>query len=600
LNRTTLARRYAPLAAVVAIQLLIIATVPSTAPSATTVAADSAAGSVASDGSAAADTGQTVDAGTDPAAAGSDGSVVGSSGAPGTGSAATGAGRAGTTAAGPGAAGSPAGGGGVGGAAAPTGDTSHCIDGRQFDPAIDYYAPPCAPKFTGKNPGATYQGVTADTIKIVSYYGSGDPAVNEILKAQKTYVAAPDAKRQLDKFEAFVNSHYELYGRKIQVDQFEGQCKTIPPDITCLRSEMDQIVKDRQPFAVVWNTSLCSACFDELSALKTVNLGGYHFRDQFSAARKPYHWDVQQSGTSLNRAYGQWWCAQMSKKPAKYAGTQNPADNINGRTRILGVISTNDPENQGSVATLKEELGKCGDKVAHEYYYAQDISTAEQQRAAGVSKMRGNGTPGDESTTILCSCDSVAPAFLYEEEQQENYYPENTIAGTGGLDEDAAGQSMSGSLACPTPQNGCEFDRVFGLSSLETQEHVFADRGTRVWKAAGGTGNPPSESISGSWDYYNLLASMIQAAGPTLTPANLERVRQYGLRGGGTTGHIARGFPSGQYAWGQDMRMVYWNKHAKSPYNDVAGSYINIGSTRHNLGQYDATDFNSLGVPFDR
>ncbi len=37
------------------------------------------------------------------------------------------------------------------------GDKSHCTGDRQFDPAIDFYAPPCVPKSNGQNAGASYQ-----------------------------------------------------------------------------------------------------------------------------------------------------------------------------------------------------------------------------------------------------------------------------------------------------------------------------------------------------------------------------------------------------------------------------------------------------------
>ena len=42
--------------------------------------------------------------------------------------------------------------------------------------------------------------------------------------------------------------------------------------------------------------------------------------------------------------------------------------------RVLGVLSTDDPENKATIALLKRELAKCGAGVTHEYYYAQDIT----------------------------------------------------------------------------------------------------------------------------------------------------------------------------------------------------------------------------------
>src|SRR3989442_10475042 len=136
----SLARRYAPLAALAAIQLLIIAVVPSRAPN-----RQVAAGATLSSGGG----GGAVSAG----GAGGGATDLGTGGA----TSATGGGS--TAVAGGGGGGASAGGGGGGGNAAggrgstaatvPPGvnstDTSHCVAGRTFDPKIAFYAPPCVP-----------------------------------------------------------------------------------------------------------------------------------------------------------------------------------------------------------------------------------------------------------------------------------------------------------------------------------------------------------------------------------------------------------------------------------------------------------------------
>ncbi|MDQ1373510.1 MAG: hypothetical protein QOJ09_848, partial [Actinomycetota bacterium] len=556
---------------VLMVQLLIIAVVPSKAPRSGETLAATGGGGVAG-----AETN-----GIDPAT-GAPLAADGAGGATGAGTASGGAG-AGRAA-----------GAGATAAAGAQGDVSHCVGGRQFDPALDYYAPPCVPRSNGKNPGATYQGVTADTITLVDYYDKGNDAVNAILKATNAYVSY-DQQKAFDQAAAkFINDHYELYGRKVKVETVQGTCQSIPPDLKCLRPEMDQIVKDKHPYFVKWNTSLCSACYDELSQLKTPNAGGWHFRDQFSLARRPYHWDEMMSGTTMAKAFGQYWCASLAKKPAKWAGTQNPADSINGRQRLLGVISTNDPENEDSIKKdLMPELAKCGDSVGdRQYYYEQNINTVETQRVQAVGKMRGNGTPGSEATTVVCFCDLVAPQFLYQEEQNENYWPENIMPGSGLMDRDPSAQDYEGSVACPNSAQGCEYDLAFGLSSISNPEKENADVGTRVWHAAGMSGNTPapSQAISHDWEYWSLIATLIQASGPTLTPQNMDAgVRQYGVRGGGSTGHVLRGFPPGSYAWNQDMRQVYFSKTKPSPYNGTAGTYVSVGD-RITLGGYKPGD----------
>ena len=98
------------------------------------------------------------------------------------------------------------------------------------------------------------------------------------------------------------------------------------------------------------------------------------------------------------------------------------------------MIATNDPENQNTVEIdLKAEIAKCGQSYGNrKYFYEQDISTADQQRRAGVLAQRGNAVdPNDDATSVMCFCDLVAPPFLYQEEDIQQYYPENIIVGLG-------------------------------------------------------------------------------------------------------------------------------------------------------------------------
>ena len=579
MQRSSVLRRYIPLAVVLAVQLLIIAVLaPSKAPG-TEVAAGGASADFtspyATGGGGATTTlppGTRVDAATGQIVDVATGQVVGQ-----------------VPPADPAAGAGGGGGGGEGGA--PAGDTSHCVNGRQFDPAIDFYAPPCVPAFSGDNGGATYQGVSADTIRIVRYYGRGNDAVDAILRVQDAYVSADQHRQFQEKIEAFINENYELYGRRVELEVFEGSCATIPPDNQCLRDEMRRLVQDRQPYFVMWNTSLSSESFDELSRLQTPNVGGWHFRDSYSQARAPFHWDVMMSGTRLAQHVGAWWCQQMQGHPTAYAGDRNNLENLNGRERVLGVISTNDPENQASVEVdLAAALAQCGAGFGQKtYFYAQDITTADQQRRAAVLRMRqapGHNGASGPATSVLCLCDLVAPAFLYSEEQTQNYWPENIIGGTGLMDGDVAAQAYMGTLGCPFGRP-CNYEDAFGLSQLGPQEPQDADAGTRVWQAGGGQGPPPMASASATveWDYYNLMASLIQGAGPQLTPQNME-AGAFATPPRGDATHPTRAFFPGNYGWNTDMRVVYWSPDAVAPYNNEPGAYLPLYDRRFALEQW--------------
>ena len=601
MNRTTLARRYAPLAIALAVQLLIIVTAPSTGTKQVTATGTASAsptevGSAgAAGGAAAAEPGTATGAEVAGATAGG--------GATSGGGATTGGGRTGGTA-----------------AAAPpgvkAGDVSHCVNGRGFDAAIAYWAPPCVPGTPGapypNNAGATSFGVTGDTITIVDYVSNYGAEVNAILQAEGQLVTYADSKPFDEAMQKFINDHYVLYGRKVKIITYQGQCTSVPPDYNCLLPEMDRVVDQYKPYIVFWNTTLCSACYAELARKKVIGVGGDGFSDEFAIANAPYFYSAAESASRLERGFGEFWCTQMSSvnvpsRKVRYAETNNPAQNFNGQARRLGVISTNDPDNKNTVVNvLSKALAKCGDKIWHTYFYDQNINTAAQQVAAGIAAM---DTPQNPANVVLCLCDAVAPAFLYDGEQSNNYYPENVIATDQQMDFDTTGQSYgpgdnnSPSLGCPTPSRGCEYDAAFGLSSEEAHEPITNDAGLRIFRAGGGKDLPGAITpAQGTFlvRYWGMMASLLQNTGPNLTPANMQaRAPSLPAVGGGATGNSLLAFGPSNYFWIQDVRIVYWDKHKLSSYNNKPGTYVQIQGDRVNLGQYKAMP-NGPEMPYPR
>lgn len=560
--KRSLGMRFLPLAAIVAIQLLIIAVAPS-------VQEQQVASGFDPNGTPGIDGGEFIDPATGVPVGVDDGSAIGTGGdtGSGSGSGSGGSGGGGTS----GSSGSAQGGGG----GASGGDTSHCVGDRQYDPAIYFYAPPCTAASDGKNPGETYQGVTGEEILVVKYLGAGDPALDAIGQSQGTFVTPEQHRTYLDVVTNFINQSYELYGRKIRFEIFQGSCDTIPPDTSCLQNEFRELIQAKKPFAVMWNTSLCSACFAEMSKLRTVNLGGWNFRDDFGTRWRPYHYDVTISGTRIAQHAGRFWCNQLSGHKAEYSRSYA------SRTRALGVISTNDPENQATVEVdLKAELAKCGQTYGNrKYFYEQEIATADTQRRAGVLAMRGDAVdPNDDATSVMCMCDLVAPAFLYQEEDVQQYYPENIVTGTGFMDTDLASQSYIGSVGCPQG-SPCAFDGAFGFQAVNDDDERLKGPGSRVWTAGGGKGPAPFATVDTEWDYWGLLAAGLQMAGPNLNPETFEQgLFRLGSRGDAT--HAARQISPGNYHWTQDVARVYWSSTKASKYNGEPGTYVALDPAR--------------------
>ena len=594
MNRSNMARRYAPLAALAAIQLLIIAVVPSTASNKAQTALSAGSGGTSTGGdvgsgtSGATGTGSTATGGGTSSGGGA--SATGGSTGTGTGTATGGGSTTGGTL--PGGALNPSGGGS--GTQASSGDTSHCVQGREFSPAVAYWAPPCVAGTPGatnvSNGGAQSMGVTGNQITIVDYNGDSGAEVDAILKAQGAYESYQNAQ-VLDKaYQNFINKFYVLYGRRVNIITYQGQCTTVPPDTNCLIPEMDKIASQYHPFAVFWNTTLCSQCFAELARDKVVTFGGIGFSDDFANQNAPYFFSSGESATRVEKAFAEFYCKQLNGGKVKFAGTGNPSQNFNGKPRVLGVISTNDPDNKSTVEKILYPALKdgCGVTVNHVYYYAQDINTAAQQTSAAIAAM---DTPTNPATIVLCLCDSVAPQFLYEGEKENNYFPENVIASDQGMEVDKAAQSYEGGISC-VGGPPCEFDVAFGIGPEGPAKPSSNNEGTRIYALGGGTNLPVDPNINGAVaENYVMIANLMENAGPNLTPATMQaRAPAMGSVGGKTNDDALLQFTSGNWQWQQDNRVVYWAPHKPSKWNGVNGTFVSMEGSRFNLGDYPTLD----------
>ncbi|HVA09354.1 MAG TPA: hypothetical protein VNG12_21690 [Acidimicrobiales bacterium] len=568
--------RFWPILALLAIQALIIAIAPSTAPSTTLASGQTGvtATTVAPGGAGASSATTTT-------------LLQGSAGSP----SSSGQTAAGSTGAGAG--------GSAQNPAAATGSTAHCAGGREFSASLVFYAPPCVPGTIGApdpaNGGATYQGVTGNQITVVDYWSNLGPEVDAIDQAQGQYVSFNGEKLWDQVIQNFINSHYVLFGRTLKIIPYQGQCQSVPPDTTCLTAEMDSLIQTYQPYIVLWvNNTLCSTCYAEIARDHTIGMGGVGFSDTLSNDLAPYFYSADQSSTRIETAFAQWWCTQMSSvnvpsRTVRFAGTENASQNFNGQPRRLGIISTNDPDNENTVTQVLEPAlaSICGDKVWHTYFYSQNINTAAQQVTAGLAAL---DTPTNPANAVLCLCDTVAPQFLFEGASSDNYWPEILMANDQLMDLDNTSQNYESGASCPSGKN-CEFTNALGISPIDPQPAQGTGPAATVWKQEGQAASLPATlgSYSNADTYlqqFLMMANLIENTGPNLSPAAMQaRAPSMGTFGGGTSGHQLLGLAPGDWHWTQDDRVVYWDQNAVSPYNSVNGTYCQVEGTRFNLGQ---------------
>ena len=557
MRRSTL-RLYGPFLALAIVQALFIVVSPSKAPDRTALATGGVnRAGTASSGFGSSGTG--AGGATGGAATGTPGAAGGVSGA-----AATGGG----TAAGPGGGGAEV--SNVGGGTLAAGDTSHCAGQYQFD-LFDWHGPPCQPVFSGDNGGATSDGVDAQTIKVIWFESTPNEQVNAVLAPKGLARSNDQAEAAMKAYVDFINTHYELYGRKIVLQHVVGDCPTTPPDYAKCEVAAQEVVK-QHPFAVIWITSLYADVYDIWANAGIISIGGSAFDSSYYTARRPYRYDMAMDGSQSADFISDYYCKKLVGKHPDHAGTVIKSD-IGARdtvTRKLGVIVPEIPADTLTAQRVIDSVRQCGGPdaaVDHPFTYKSDINSATTQTEATVAALATN-----KVTTIVCMCDPIAPAFLTQGLSSQNYFPEHVLPGLGLLDYDLLGQLYD-------PR---QWLHAFGPSQLPNFDTLDTTDQSKVWQAQGNSGHACGNNGCGlEWTYISGLSLMLQQSGPNLNPLSFEQgvlgnIPPYG--GSGLTGRTAL------FQWGQDdytgvsdEREVYWDPTATTPIDGSQGAYITVG-----------------------
>lgn len=586
-------RRYSPLIVLGAIQLLLVLVAPSL-PGRNGSTSNLAAGGYGA-GSAAggsADNGAAGAGGTD---AGGAGGVNGAGGG-----AAGGAGGA------TGGAGDVAGGAGgaTGGAVLPAGaDRSHCTaDGRQIGPT--FYMPPCAAVWHGgDNGGDTMTGVHKDRIDFVFYRAQGNAAVNAILNKENLAATDDQFCAAIGAFTTEINKRWEFYGRKaVSLDgpgsnkgsslgsnchypYFQGQCSLTPPDPPCERAEADVIASMHPAYVIAPVAD--PALYNQLAKDGIVVSGGETEPDSYHQNSAPYYYDVFMNGTRDITMTAEYYCKQLAGKPVQFAGPDvmhpNPTVSTPPKRKLAIVY----PQTKGDPTyTLSANLfiklvtgGMCGSPAdgVKGYPYESDITQAEQQSTTTISGLKSSGV-----TTVVFFGDPIAPVFLSNTADQQQYHPEILMTGIGLVDYDVLAQLYNPNV----------WRYAFGISTLADNIPFPQSDAVKAYNDAGSPGLPDAtENLN--WAYFTAMATALQGAGPKITPRSMRDALFNGPSYGGDHihplaefGHPDAGAPNGDYTSLRDARIVWWCPTQPSPINGQNGTYVSVaGGQRYVIGK---------------
>jgi len=197
------------------------------------------------------------------------------------------------------------------------------------------YAAPCVPKFSGNNGGATYNGVTSNTITLAQIQFPSTANAQQLqAQAQAAGIAPQPVISQVEQvFLNYFNKVYELYGRQV----------VIKP-ITATGNSTAQALDQGQAQACADATTIAQQmhAFGETGILYNIQGGGtypfsicakqqqlvefegnaYYGEDVFQG-ENPYVWSTVPSCTNIAAQMAEVIGKELAGKKATYAGDAN-------------------------------------------------------------------------------------------------------------------------------------------------------------------------------------------------------------------------------------------------------------------------------------
>lgn len=438
------------------------------------------------------------------------------------------------------------------------GDTVTACDGGGPQVEGDPYSPPCF-AFDGDNGGATSKGVTGDTIT-VSYRQVSEGNALTLLAALMGIEfdeTSEDFRRTTEGLIEYFNENFQLYGRKMELEVFDGQGSLTSELVGGGRetASTDGLKASTEIGAFADITATSQPYAEALATGQTIAFGAPYMSREWFTERRPYAWSLTSDCSVVGEAASAYGLARLIGKPADHAEGE-----LEGQTRKMAVIAPNNAEYQRCTDAGLEVIEEAGEKIDYVTDYTLDLGRIPNQATSIATELVRQGI-----TTISCFCDPFMLLNLIQQIDAAGVDPEWIVTGVGFIDIDLIGQGLS-------KQND-QWSRAFGASPLGVQPEREDSPGYKAYTSV----RDDEPSLAVDILYYQLyqLALGIQMAGPDLTPENLETgLFSYPEHTGpaGTWDY----FPE-SYTPVTDLREVRWDPEAISPFNGEKGTYVSDG-----------------------
>jgi hypothetical protein len=445
-----------------------------------------------------------------------------------------------------------------------------CPEGGPQVPGMSY-SPPCF-AFSGDNGGATSRGVTADTIRL-TYRMTPDQNLLKILAdlgGVELDETNAEMARTAEALAEYFNQHFQFYGRRIELVVYDGRGQLLQEFLgagqDAATNDSIRVANEIGAFADI--TGLSQPYADALYRNQVISVGAPFLSREWFTARRPYVWSNVADCTAVAEASAEYTNKRLLGRDALFAG-----GDLEGEPRTMAVIAPNNLEYQQCVDSFEEGLAAEGNELTLRLDYTLDVATLQSQAANLLAQVKAAG-----ATSVSCACDPIMQMYLAEEASAQNYEPEWLIAGVGFIDIDLGGQIIA-------KRAGDQWHRAFGGSRWAQAESPQTSEAHAAYASV--RDDQPSELVDLIYAQLLTVALGIQMAGPNLTPETFET---------GLFAFPAASGPAGRWDFSPehytpvtDLREVWWDPEAVSPFNGQPGTWVDAG-TRWNDGDYPSGD----------
>ena len=279
-----------------------------------------------------------------------------------------------------------------------------------------HFAAECYLPFEGDNGGATADGVTAETIKIVVYLGpDDDPVISYITDAIAVDDTNADVKDAMTKWVDMLETYHETYGREVELEFYESD--GIANNAAVARADAVRIAEEMKPFQVWGGPALTTAFGEELAARGVQCLScGLAPTHEKLIERDGMYIGGGLTNEQARRHNVEALVKQVAGRPAEHAGDEAMRD----QERVFGFLYIESSEDSARNAEeYRAALSEAGVELAEVVPYALDPATLQETAANAIAKLKQAGV-----TTVIFAGDPIAPREFTREATNQDYFPE--------------------------------------------------------------------------------------------------------------------------------------------------------------------------------